>query len=42
MLEKVIQSSGCGMVINFKCIKKLIRIYGNPELVVCNEFEKET
>ena len=41
MLGKVIQSSGCGTVVHFKCIVKDIRIYGNPELIICNRWEEE-
>ncbi len=41
MLEKVINNTSCGTIIYFKCINKFIRIYGNPKLVICDEWEDE-
>lgn len=41
LLEKVTEVTKCGVVIHFHCFNKFFRIYGNPELVICDDWEKK-
>ena len=40
-IEKVISNTTCGVIVYFECSKKGIRIYRNPEMVVCSDWEEE-
>ena len=40
-LDKITSNTSCGVLVYFNCCNHQLRIYGDPELVVCNAFEKK-
>ena len=39
-IKKVTSHTTCGVIVYFECSEKGIRIYRNPEMVVCNDCEE--
>ena len=39
-IKKITSHTTCGVIVYFECSKKHIRIYRNPEMVVCDDCEE--
>jgi len=40
-LDKIESNTTCGYLVYFMCDINAIRIYGNPELIICDDFESK-